>query len=257
MTLASVLIVDDAPLARRRAIRLLRQFADVGSIDEAGDIVQARRILARKSVDVLLLDIEMPGGDGFELLDGLEELPGAVIFVTASDDRALRGFEVRAVDYITKPVELGRFRIAFGRAVEVVGARAQADRIAELTETVNALRKGADERSVTELWVKRRGDYFRVPTSDIIRFEADRDYVHIHAGAETHLHHESLASLDRRLNPDEFMRIHRSTIVRKSAIVRIRRGPSASLMAVLADGTEVRVGRTFARTVRSGLARSI
>lgn len=257
MSAPSVLVVDDEPLARRRAGRLLRQLVDVGTILEAGDIVQARTILDSCEIDVLLLDIQMPGGSGFELLESLAAPPGAVVFVTAFDDQALRAFEAEAVDYITKPIDPGRLRAAFRRAMDLVHARANQDRVLELTETVRALRRSGSVRSrgQTEFWIKVRKDYVRLSATQISRFQADRDYVHIHAGTETYLHHESLASLERRLDEEDFIRIHRSTIVRRDQIVRIRSSPLSSMMAVLRDGSEVPVGRTYAPAVRSRLAK--
>jgi two-component system LytT family response regulator/two-component system response regulator AlgR len=258
MNAPSVLVVDDEPLARRRVVRLLRQLVDTGLIQEAGDIAQARSILEAGSIDVLLLDIQMPGGSGFDLLDSLTSPPGAIVFVTAFDDQALRAFGAQAVDYITKPIDPGRLQAAFIRATDFVRARANQDRIAELSETVRALRHSGAARpsGLSEFWIKVRNDYVRLSAAQISRFQADRDYVQIHAGSETYLHHESLASLERRLDEEEFLRVHRSTIVRRDQIVRIKTKPLSSMIAVLADGSEIRVGRTYAPTVRSRLANS-
>lgn len=257
MNAPSVLVVDDEPLARRRVVRLLRQLVDIGLIQEAGDIAQARSILDTGSIDVLLLDIQMPGGSGFDLLESLTSPPGAIVFVTAFDDQALRAFEAQAVDYITKPIDPGRLQAAFLRATDIVRARASQDRISELSETVRALRhSGAGRpRGLSEFWIKVRNDYVRLSAAQISRFQADRDYVRIHAGSETYLHHESLASLERRLDEAEFLRVHRSTIVRRDQIVRIKTSPLSSMIVVLANGSEIRVGRTYAPTVRSRLAR--
>lgn len=257
MSAPSVLIVDDEPLARRRAVRLLRQLVDLGSIQEAGDIEQARGILNASPIDVLLLDIQMPGGSGFDLLEGLPCPPGAVIFVTAFDDQALRAFEAHAIDYVTKPIDPGRLLAAFRRATELVQARTNLDRISELTETIKALRLSGSgrPRGLSEFWVKVRNDYVRLSAAQINRFQADRDYVHILTDSDTYLHHETLSSLERRLDEEQFIRVHRSTIVRRDQIVRIRTTPLSAMIAVLADGSEIRVGRTYARTVRSGLAK--
>lgn len=258
MSAPSVLVVDDEPLARRRAVRLLSQLVDASSVREAGDIDQARSILDATPIDVLLLDIQMPGGSGFDLLEALDSPPGAVIFVTAFDDQALRAFEAQAVDYITKPINPGRLQAAFRRATDMVQARANLDRISELTETVKALRNsGAGRpRGLCEFWVKVRNDYVRLSAARINRFQADRDYVHILTDSETYLHHESLSSLERRLDEEQFVRVHRSTIVRRDHIIRIKTTPPSSMIAVLADGSEIRVGRTYARAVRSRLANS-
>ena len=252
-----VLVVDDEPLARRRAIRVLRQTQEFGDIHEAGDVASARRLLETVTIDVMLLDIQIPGGTGFDVLDAIKGHAPAVVFVTAFDEWALRAFEANAIDYVTKPIDPGRLRAALSRALDAVQARSDRDRIAELTETLHSLRRNgpAKTRPVAEFWLKSRGGYVRVPASGISRFQADGDYVRIYAGSESYMHQESLTSLMGRLGDDEFIRVHRSAIVRKDAIVRIRQGAFSALVAVLNDGVEVRVGRTYAPAVRATLIR--
>lgn len=253
----SVLVVDDEPLARRRLVRLLAALDWVGRIDEAGDVAEACRQALAHPPDILLLDIQMPGGGGFAVLERLSPTPPAVVFVTAFDHHALRAFEADAVDYVTKPVEPGRFRIAMERARAAAAAHGQGDRIAELQETVAALKRALNgrDRRTTDFWVKWQGDHLRIAPEQIVRFQADRDYVKIHVRDADYLYQESLAALERRLDPDEFMRIHRGTIVRRAAIVRIKPAPFAALVAVLSDGSEVRVGRTYAAALRASIAR--
>lgn len=257
MTGASVLVVDDEPLARRRAIRVLEKAGWASAISEAGDVAQARAALAEHRPDIMLLDIQLPGGTGFDLLEGLDPATApVVVFVTAFDHYALRAFEARAVDYVTKPLDPGRFRAALDRAHAAVEARARGDRVQELQETVKALRQALQDRpaSAGEFWVRTQKDYVRIGVDQVIRFQAERDYVRIHAAGAEYLHHESLASLQGRLDPAQFLRIHRSAIVRREAIVRLRAGPFSALIAVLSDGAEVRVGRTYLAGVRASLS---
>ena len=256
MTEMSVLVIDDEPLARRRILRLLAKYPWVGRVDEAANVAQAVAIVAARPPDIMLLDIQMPGGDGFDILAAVAEAPPAVVFVTAFDHHALRAFENNAVDYVTKPIEPGRFHLAIERARAAAGARLQSDRIAELQETLHALKQafGRENRKNGEFWVRTHGEYLRIPADDIIRFQADRDYVRLHIADGDYLYQESLASLERRLDPARFLRIHRSTIVQRSAIERIKQMPFASLVAVLTDGTEVRVGRTYTPAIRSALS---
>ncbi|BBE72128.1 LytR/AlgR family response regulator transcription factor [Oharaeibacter diazotrophicus] len=258
MTGLSVLVVDDEPLARRRLIRLAGALAWVGRIAEAGDVAGALRSLADEPADVLLLDVQMPGGDGFDLLARLPAgIAPAVVFVTAFDHHALRAFEAAAVDYVTKPVEPARLRVAMERARAAVAARGHAERVAELQETVATLRRavGARERRSRDLWVRVGADHVRLAAEAILRIQAERDYVRIHVRGADYLHHESLAALGERLDPAEFLRIHRGTIVRRDAVARIRTGAYSALIAVLADGTELKVGRTYAAAVRAALSR--
>lgn len=256
MTEMSVLVIDDEPLARRRILRLLAKYPWVGRVDEAANVAQAVAIVAARPPDIMLLDIQMPGGDGFDILAAVAEAPPAVVFVTAFDHHALRAFENNAVDYVTKPIEPGQFHLAIERARAAAGARLQSDRIAELQETLHALKQalGRENRKNGEFWVRTHGEYLRIPADDIIRFQADRDYVRLHIADGDYLYQESLASLERRLDPARFLRIHRSTIVQRSAIERIKQMPFASLVAVLTDGTEVRVGRTYTPAIRSALS---
>lgn len=256
MTGVSVLVVDDEPLARRRIVRLLGKLDWVQNIAEAGDVDDARTRALDNPPDILLLDIQMPGGDGFQVLEGLDDAPSAVVFITAFDHHALRAFAANAVDYITKPIEPGRFHLALERARAAVEAGQQTDRVAELQEMVASLKSALGDRAkhASEFWVKSQGDYVRVAAEDIIRFQADRDYVRLHVQGSDFLYQESLASLERRLDPGEFVRIHRGTIVRRRAIVRIKPGPFASLIVLLSDGTETRVGRTYTPAIRASIA---
>ncbi len=255
MTGMSVLVVDDEPLARRRLTRLLARMDWVERIGEAGNVEQACQQAEEQRPDILLLDIQMPGGTGFEVLERLAEPAPAVVFVTAFDHHALRAFETNAIDYVTKPIEPGRFTTAMARARDAVNSSSQADRIAELQETVASLKQALNstEKRSRDFWVKAQGEFLRLAPEHILWFAAERDYVRIHVRDADYLYQENLASLERRLDPDDFLRIHRSTIVRVAAIVRVKPAPFAALIAVLSDGTEVRVGRTYTATVRARL----
>ncbi len=255
MNKMTVLVVDDEPLARRRLTRLLAKTEWIERIVEAGDVEQACQNVLEHRPDILLLDIQMPGGSGFEVLERLKQPPPAVVFVTAFDHHAIRAFEANAVDYVTKPIEPGRFMQAMARARNLVKASQQEDRIAELQETVASLKKvvGESERSARDFWVKSQGEFLRLSPDNILWFQAERDYVRIHVKGANYLYQENLASIERKLNPAEFMRIHRSAVVRIAAIGRFKAAPFAALVAILSDGTELRVGRTYTSPVRARL----
>lgn len=257
MTGLTVLIVDDEPLARRRLVRLLTKVDWVKRIEVAADVKEAYRIAKDIQPDIMLLDIQMPGGSGFDVLALLEPVMPIIIFVTAFDHHALRAFESNAVDYITKPIEPGRFGTAMEKARLTATSHLQADRIAELQETVISLKRAFNQQSkwASELWVKVRGEHLRIEPENIIRFQAERDYVRIYTLNANYLYQESLASLQLRLDPIDFIRIHRSTIVRRNNIVRIKQAPFASLIVILSDGTETRVGRTYVSAIRMNLSR--
>lgn len=250
-----VMVVDDEPLARRRIVRLLRKLPWVGLIEEAANVPQALARLGQFEPQVLLLDIQMPGGSGFDLL---AQWPGpmpVVVFVTAFDDQACRAFDASATDYITKPIEPGRFHLALERAHKATDAHNSAQRIAELEEVITNLRRAAapQPRGLTELWVKSQGDYVRVASTSITHIQAERDYVRVHADGRAYLYSASLSELERKLPSEEFIRIHRSTMVRIDAVTRLGVGAFSSLTVALTDNSVIRVGRTYTVDVRARL----
>ncbi|QSA99002.1 response regulator transcription factor [Methylococcus sp. EFPC2] len=258
MTGLTVLVVDDEPLARRRLVRLLGKLDWIGRIEQAADVIEARLKTLQLQPDILLLDILMPGGSGFDVLEQLGPEPPIVVFVTAFDHHALRAFEANAVDYLTKPIEPGRFGLAMERAKSAVAARNQTDRIAELQETIAALKRAlcSQTKQNHEFWVKVRGEHIRITQDHITRIQAERDYVRIHVKGTEYLYHETLTALEQRLNPEDFIRVHRSAIVRRNAIARIKKAPFAAMIAVMKDGAEVRIGRTYATVVRNQLTKN-
>ncbi len=258
LTALTVLIVDDEPLARRRLARMTEKLDWVGRIETAADAIEGRQAATAARPDILLLDIQMPGGSGFDVLEAPMPVPPAVVFVTAFDHHALKAFEANAVDYLTKPVEPARFAVAMERARAAALSRVQQDRIAELQETVATLKRALNERArkPADFWIKVRGEHVRIPANEIVRVQAERDYVRIHLPGREYFYQENLSTVERRLDAEEFMRIHRSTIVRVSAVARIRAMPLSALIAVLSDGSEVRVGRTYAAAVRARFMRA-
>lgn len=255
MSATSVLVVDDEPLARRRLVRMLARLDWVGTIHEATNASEAVSAAAAFTPDILLLDIQMPGGSGFDVLEHLGPHPPAVVFVTAFDHHALRAFEANAVDYVTKPVEPARFAGALDRARLAVESRVQEDRLAEMLETVAALKRALNDqpRRRSDFWVKARGEYLRLTLDTILWFQAERDYVRIHVQGANYLYQDSLTALEQTLDQEAFLRIHRGAIVRRGAVDRLRPAAFGALVAVLTDGTEVRVGRTYGQAVRARL----
>lgn len=254
----NVLVVDDEPLARRRVVRLLRALPWVGVIEEAAHVPQALARLERVEAHILLLDIQMPGGSGFDLLARLrgKSEPPVAVFITAFDNQARQAFDASATDYITKPIEPGRFQLALERARQAVAMRGGAQRIAELQEVIANLRNAVPPaRGLTELWVRTQGHHVRIAAASITRIQAERDYTRIHADGREYLHNASLSELEQRLSAQDFLRIHRSTLVRIGAVSRLAVGAFSSLTLVLIDGTVARVGRTYTAEVRAQLLR--
>lgn len=249
------LILDDEPLARRRIRRALATLDRVDVVGEAGNIREGRELIAAQDPNLLLLDVQMPNGSGFDLLAELEGSAPAIVFVTAFDQYAIAAFDAHAVDYVLKPVEFDRLALAVERARGVIARQEEEQQLAELRTVVASLRGELKERADTDacFWVASRGETFRVPAIDIVWIQAERDYVRLHTAQRSFLYHESLASMADRLDPASFIRVHRSAIIHRRRLRSFRRGQFASLTAVLDDGTEVRVGRTYERLIRSAL----
>ena len=255
MAVTTVLVVDDEPLARRRLIRMVRRLEAVSVVGEAANVDQAVAEAARLKPDLLLLDVQMPGGDGFSVLERLRPCTPQVIFVTAYDQHALRAFEVEATDYVTKPVDPARLGKAIERAVAAIAARASALKLEELTTTVDGLRATLADVTTPNpaLWVKHRSGLLRVDIADILYARAERDYVQLHLSEKTCLYPDNMAALEITLAPYGFVRIHRSTLVRLNAVQKVQRGVDGRWMLQIGDGARLAVGRTYAAGLRGKL----
>jgi two-component system LytT family response regulator len=237
------LIVDDEPLARRGVALRLKKFRDVEVVGECGDGPAAVEKILELSPDVVFLDVQMPGMDGFEVLRALpgQNLP-SVIFLTAYEQHALRAFEVHALDYILKPVDDERFSMAVHRArqVQATGSRIQmADRILRMLEE-------SSPKCVSRFPVRVGSRIQIVLTDDIEWIAAAGDYAELHVGGRSHLLRESMNSLEEKLDPELFLRIHRSRIVRAGCIRELRNIDNREYLVKLSDGSEHRSSRTFA-----------
>ncbi|KFN48984.1 LytR/AlgR family response regulator transcription factor [Arenimonas composti] len=220
-----VAIVDDVALARQRLERLLRGWPDVTVVASCADVDAATAAVALHAPDLLLLDVDMPGADGFALLDRLPaDARPAVVFTTAHAGFAARAFRVDAVDYLLKPVSAE----ALGEALERVATRRRAGRD---TPAWLVLR----EREGTTL----------VPMAAIDWVEAAGNYACIRADGTTHVHRETLTRLEARLDPALFQRIHRSRLVNVAKIASLRPLANGDHVVVLRDGTELGLSRTW------------
>src|SRR6185312_3702269 len=242
-----VLIVDDEPLARRRLEILLREQPDVDLVGAASDGIAARKMIAERGPDVVLLDIKMPGLTGLEVLDALGPDAPIVIFVTAFDRFALDAFDRAAFDYLLKPVEPARLAASLARARETLAERAAAGRVGELEEILRNLRSGPSPAPGElggdfdrEIWIQERGGRTSVPVAAVDWVAAERDYVRIHTAARSFLIRQSIGALAGRLDPAVFVRVHRSSLVRRDRIVRIRHAGGRGSI-VLATGAEIAV----------------
>lgn len=262
MSALRVLIVDDEPLARRRLEQHLAKIEDATCIGTASGCREGLAMTDELKPDVVLLDIKMRDGTGFDYIDAVTpEVSPCIVFVTAFDRHAVKAFEANATDFLVKPVELGRLRAAIARARHLLEQRSRAERTGELQDLVASLRQSlAAERRVQEhedeIWVRQRvSGFVRVAVRDIEWIAAEDDYVRLNVGERSHLLRGTLKDLERRLDPGQFVRIHRSTIVRADIITEFRR-EGLNMLAILMDGTRLAVGRVQARRIRQLLLSS-
>jgi two-component system LytT family response regulator len=251
-----VLIVDDEPLARRRLRRLLRGVSDVDVVGECGDGRAAVSAILRLEPEVILLDVQMPEMDGFEVLRKIRtaRLP-EVIFVTAFDRYALRAFEVHALDYLLKPVDAERLAgaIAWARArvAERRGETIDA-RVLALLDDLSESR-----RFLTRMPVKVAGKFIVIDLADVDWISAADNYVTLHAGGEEYLARDTMDRLERELDPDRFVRIHRSAIVQVDRIKELLPDFHGDFTVVLRNGTRVTLSRTYRAKVEQVLGREL
>ena len=245
------LIVDDERLARRGVVLRLSKFSDVQIVGECSDGLSAVEKILQLSPDVVFLDIQMPGMDGFEVLRALpkEKLP-RVIFLTAYERHALRAFEVHALDYLLKPVDDERFAAAVNRARNL-GDSASRTRMNE-----RILRMlGRDSEKYPPRFVVRTGSRLQiVHVEDIVWIGAAGDYTELHVRGRAHLLRETMNSLEQKLDPAKFLRIHRSRIVRTGCILELCVIDNREYLIKLTDGTQHRSSRTYAVKLDQWLA---
>ena len=233
------LIVDDEPLARRGVVLRLRKFKDIEVVGQCGDGVSAVEKILDLSPDLVFLDVQMPGMDGFEVLRAVprEKLPN-VIFLTAYEQHALRAFEVHAVDYLLKPFTAERLHSAIGRVL----ARTQPQEVL----TAQSSRPDRNESKFsTRLVFKSRGRIVFLPVSDIRWIGAEENYVRVCTDTENHLLRETMAHIEERLDPEMFLRVHRSTIVNLLYVKEVRSEPNGDFTVVLINGQKLPMSRGY------------
>lgn len=231
------LIVDDEPLAIERMQVLCAELDGISVVGTASDGEAALRLAEKLSPDLLLLDMTMPGLDGLGVARelGKSDPAPAIIFVTAHEDFAVEAFDIDAVDYVLKPVAAERLERAISRAL------ARRD-TAETTGGKNWL---------TEFWVPNRSELLRIDAQQVSRIDAERDYVRLHVGENSYLLLQTIAGLEAKLDPEKFIRIHRSTILRRDVIRGLRHEGLGVWCAELGEGEELRIGRTYLRKVKA------
>ena len=245
------IIVDDEPLARATIRLLLKPDAEIEIIAEAGSGSEAVKLINQHSPDLLFLDIQMPGMNGFDVLEKIDtaSIP-AIIFVTAYDQYALRAFEVHALDYLLKPFDDARFEKALRQAKAQIEQR----EINKLSQKLLALLEDREERPVetrsdrskylTRLMIKSASRIFFLKVNEIDWIGAEDYYVKLHVGRKSHLLRETMNDMEAKLDPEKFLRIHRSSIVNLDRIKEMHAHFNGDYAVILQDGTELKLSRS-------------
>ena len=234
-----VLIVDDEPLARRGLVVRLERMRAIEIVGEASSGAEAVDAIEQLKPDVVLLDIQMPELDGFDVVDavGIDAMP-VTIFVTAYDAHAIRAFESNALDYLLKPVDDERFARAIERARVRVAERGAHEKIAAFGGMLGA-------RGEPRIALRDRGRIIVLAYADVDWIAAEGDYVRVFARGRGHLVRHTMTAMEARLDPGAFARIHRSTIVNVARVREIRAHGDRDYIVVLRDDTKLKMSRSY------------
>ena len=258
MTIRTIL-VDDEPLAIQGLELRLQAHEDIEIIEKCSNGREAIRAIKTHKPDLVFLDIQMPGFDGFSVVQGMMEVePPLFVFVTAYSDHALRAFEAQAVDYLMKPVEEARLADTIERVRQRLSEKRGVEEVEKLKEVLaeHAPEAAADiadggndavnaNRFEKLINIKDRGQIFRVDVDTIERIDAAGDYMCIYTGDNTLILRETMKDLEKRLDPRRFQRVHRSTIVNLDLVKQVKPHTNGECFLVLDSGASVKVSRSY------------
>jgi two-component system, LytTR family, response regulator len=238
------IIVDDEKLARDLLKEYLENYPDIELLGEADTGTDAIEKIEKLKPDIVFLDVQMPGMTGFDVLEDLEHEP-YVIFVTAYDQYAIKAFEKNAVDYLLKPLDEERFRNAVNRALK--RKTLEHSSIEDLLLSMKSDRKGTYD---THIFVQKSEKLFNLPVEEIVYLEASGDYTIITTKADQFVSSSGIGKLEEILNPEVFIRVHRSTIVNVNYLKEIERHFNGGMVVKMQSGKSFPVSRTYAKLIR-------
>jgi len=251
MSKIRTLVVDDEPIARARVVSLLKEEADIEVIGECANGQQAMSAIESSSPDLLFLDIQMPEVNGLDLARTIQSTgTPAVVFVTAYDEYALRAFEVHALDFLLKPFSAERFRSALGHAREQVSQRRKGATVPKADAERRAVRPN-------RLMIKSGGRIHFVRMADIDWCEAQGNYVRVHVAQQEPLVRDTMSRLESELDPQQFVRIHRSTIVNVDRIQEMQSSFNGEYVVLLRTGTRLTLSRGYREILQARLGKPI
>lgn len=249
-----VLLVDDEPLAREMIREMLVDDPEVEIVGECVNGREAVESIQEHNPDLIFLDVQMPEIGGFEVLEALKSVKVPhVIFVTAYDQYAVRAFEVHALDYLLKPFDRERFESAWRRAKSHILAARNGEVDQRILAILEELKAGP--KYLERLVIKSGGRVFFLDTDDIDWIEAEGNYVSVHTGKKSHLLRETISSLESQLDPKQFLRIHRSSIVKIDRIKELQPWFHGEYRVLLQDGTQLTLSRNYRENLQEALGR--
>jgi two-component system LytT family response regulator len=241
----SCLIVDDEKLARELLTEYLESFPEIELVGEASNGSDAVAQIDKLKPDLLFLDVQMPGMTGFDVLDDINHEP-YVVFVTAYDQYAIQAFEKNAVDYLLKPLDQERFRQAVDRALK--RKKTEAGNIEDLLGSMRPhYTRGTYE---SHIFVQKSEKLFSLPVDEILHLEASGDYTIITTKNDQFVSSSGIGKLEEIMNPDKFIRVHRSTIVNINFMKEIERHFNGGMVVKMQSGKSFPVSRTYAKQIR-------
>ena len=260
MTPITAIVADDESVARRRLVRMLEDSGRASVVAAcAGGRDAVERVVSLRP-DLLFLDVQMPDLDGFQVVDAIAGRGGAspaIVFVTAYDQYALRAFDVHAVDYLLKPFDAARFQDALGRAIDRATTRRPGggddEHLRALLADYFSKARSPHVEYLDRVAVKHDGTLRIVRTSDVDWWEADGNYVRLHAAGSSFLVRSTMAAIEAQLDPRLFIRVHRRYVVNVDRIVEVQPWFAGDAVAVLRNGAKVRVSRTYRERLHARL----
>lgn len=245
MNQTTCLIIDDEKLARELLHEFLENFPEIEIVGDASNGTEAVALIDKLKPELIFLDVQMPGMTGFEVLEDINHEP-YVIFTTAYDQYAIQAFEKNAVDYLLKPLDLERFKVAVDRALKRKKLEA-----GHLEDLLGSLRPERDRTSFeSHVFVQKSEKLYSLPVEEILHLEASGDYTIITTKNDQFVSSSGIGKLEEIMNPDKFIRVHRSTIVNINYLKEIERHFNGGMVVKMQSGKSFPVSRTYAKQIR-------
>ncbi len=244
-TKSTCLIIDDEKLARELLHEYLEGFPEIELLGEAANGTDAVALINKLKPDFIFLDVQMPGMTGFDVLDDIDHEP-YVIFTTAYDKYAIQAFEKNAIDYLLKPLDLERFKVAVARAMK--RKKIEAGSLEDLLSSMRPVRERTNYES--HIFVQKSEKLFSLPVEEILHLEASGDYTIISTKSDQFVSSSGIGKLEEIMNPDKFIRVHRSTIVNINFLKEIERHFNGGMVVKMQSGKSFPVSRTYAKQIR-------